>query len=112
MDNPRPRTISLVIPAYNEEAYLPACLDAVMRNVADKALEIIVVDNNSSDGTRQVVERYPTVKYVFEPIKGITRARQQLVLSHAETRRIHGSDMYGMPSRFLRLPIIVFDQRV
>jgi DNA helicase-2/ATP-dependent DNA helicase PcrA len=33
---------------------------------------------------------------------GITRARQQLVLSHAEARRIHGSDMYGMPSRFLR----------
>ena len=33
---------------------------------------------------------------------GITRARQQLVLCHAETRRIHGSDMYGMPSRFLR----------
>ena len=33
---------------------------------------------------------------------GITRARQQLVLSHAETRRIHGSDMYGLPSRFLR----------
>jgi glycosyltransferase involved in cell wall biosynthesis len=81
MDNPRTRTISLVIPAYNEEAYLPACLDAVMRNVADKALEIIVVDNNSSDGTRQVVERYPTVKYVFEPIKGITRARQRGLLS-------------------------------
>ncbi|HMT39025.1 MAG TPA: 3'-5' exonuclease, partial [Thermomonas sp.] len=33
---------------------------------------------------------------------GITRARQQLVLCHAESRRIHGSDMYGMPSRFLR----------
>ncbi|RZA21291.1 MAG: DNA helicase II [Lysobacteraceae bacterium] len=33
---------------------------------------------------------------------GITRARQHLVLSHAETRRIHGSDMYGLPSRFLR----------
>jgi ATP-dependent exoDNAse (exonuclease V) beta subunit len=33
---------------------------------------------------------------------GITRARQQLVLSYAESRRIHGSDMYGLPSRFLR----------
>ena len=33
---------------------------------------------------------------------GITRARQQLLLSHAESRRIHGSDMYGIPSRFLR----------
>jgi DNA helicase-2/ATP-dependent DNA helicase PcrA len=33
---------------------------------------------------------------------GITRARQKLVLSYAEARRIHGMDMYGMPSRFLR----------
>ena len=33
---------------------------------------------------------------------GITRARQKLVLSHAETRRLHGQDMIGLPSRFLR----------
>jgi DNA helicase II / ATP-dependent DNA helicase PcrA len=33
---------------------------------------------------------------------GITRARQKLVLSYAESRRLHGQDMYGMPSRFLR----------
>ncbi len=33
---------------------------------------------------------------------GITRARQKLVLSHAETRRLHGQDMMGLPSRFLR----------
>ena len=33
---------------------------------------------------------------------GITRARQKLVLSYAEARRIHGVDMYGIPSRFLR----------
>jgi len=70
-------TISLIIPAYNEEAYLPACLDAVMANVAPRAMEIVVVDNNSTDGTRQVVERYPGVTYVFEPEKGITRARQR-----------------------------------
>jgi glycosyltransferase involved in cell wall biosynthesis len=75
------QTISLVIPAYNEESYLPACLDAVMRNVAGKAMEIIVVDNNSTDGTKAVVERYPAVTYVFEPRKGITRARQRGFLS-------------------------------
>src|SRR6476620_12325265 len=33
---------------------------------------------------------------------GITRARQKLVLSYAEARRIHGMDMHGVPSRFLR----------
>jgi len=69
-------TISLVIPAYNEEAYLPACLEAVMRNLAGKLLEIIVVDNNSTDGTKAIVERYREVTYLFEPNKGITRARQ------------------------------------
>ncbi|HHW4681203.1 MAG TPA: 3'-5' exonuclease, partial [Xylella taiwanensis] len=33
---------------------------------------------------------------------GITRARQKLVLSYAEARRIHGQDNYNVPSRFLR----------
>ena len=33
---------------------------------------------------------------------GITRARQKLVLCYAESRRIHGQDNYGVPSRFLR----------
>ncbi len=33
---------------------------------------------------------------------GITRARHKLVLSYAESRRIHGQDNYNVPSRFLR----------
>jgi DNA helicase-2/ATP-dependent DNA helicase PcrA len=33
---------------------------------------------------------------------GITRARQCLLLSHAESRRLHGMQTLGVPSRFLR----------
>jgi DNA helicase-2/ATP-dependent DNA helicase PcrA len=33
---------------------------------------------------------------------GLTRARRRLVLTWAESRRIHGSEMLGAPSRFLR----------
>ncbi len=33
---------------------------------------------------------------------GMTRARERLVLTHAEVRRLHGSDSYPQPSRFLR----------
>ena len=33
---------------------------------------------------------------------GMTRAMQQLYLSHAESRRLHGSETYPLPSRFLR----------
>jgi DNA helicase-2/ATP-dependent DNA helicase PcrA len=33
---------------------------------------------------------------------GITRAKERLVLTYAETRRLHGSDSYNTPSRFVR----------
>jgi DNA helicase-2/ATP-dependent DNA helicase PcrA len=33
---------------------------------------------------------------------GLTRARQKLILSYAESRRLHGMEMFGTPSRFLR----------
>jgi DNA helicase-2/ATP-dependent DNA helicase PcrA len=33
---------------------------------------------------------------------GLTRAREQVVLTHAESRRLHGSDYHPLPSRFLR----------
>ncbi|PPD23180.1 MAG: hypothetical protein CTY22_12240 [Methylomonas sp.] len=37
---------------------------------------------------------------------GITRAREQLYLTHAESRRLYGKDNYPRPSRFLReLPV-------
>jgi glycosyltransferase involved in cell wall biosynthesis len=74
---PKKLSISLIVPAYNEEAYLGHCLDAIMENVKGKALEIIVVDNNSTDGTAAIARSYPDVTYVFEAKKGITKARQR-----------------------------------
>lgn len=70
--------ISFVIPAYNEEAFLGKCLDAVTREARGKErdVEIIVVNNASTDGTRAGAERYPTVTIVDEPQKGIVFARR------------------------------------
>lgn len=70
--------LSFVIPAYNEEAYLPACLEAVLAQTQGlgSAVEIIVVNNASTDGTREVALRYPGVTVVDEPRKGLTFARQ------------------------------------
>nr|MBP6533418.1 ATP-binding domain-containing protein [Arenimonas sp.] len=33
---------------------------------------------------------------------GITRAREKLTLTYAESRRLHGTELYGTPSRFIR----------
>ena len=70
--------LSFVIPAYNEEGYLADCIESILRQtegMAD-ATEILVVNNASTDGTREVALRYPRVKLVDEPRKGLTHARQ------------------------------------
>jgi len=70
--------VSFVVPAYNEEAYLPACLDSILaqtRELGDE-VEIIVVNNASTDRTREVALNYPGVRVVDEPKKGLTFARQ------------------------------------
>jgi dolichyl-phosphate beta-glucosyltransferase len=56
-------TLSIVIPAYNEEQRLPATIAAIMTWVSAKhldAVEVIVVDDGSRDGTVPVVEQLST----------------------------------------------------
>jgi glycosyltransferase involved in cell wall biosynthesis len=50
-------TISVVVPAYNEERYIAEALDAVLRQTL-APLEVIVVDDGSTDGSVEVVRRY------------------------------------------------------
>jgi hypothetical protein len=46
--------ISVIIPALNEEKYLPRCLESLSRQSRKEELEIIVVDGGSTDGTVEV----------------------------------------------------------
>jgi glycosyltransferase involved in cell wall biosynthesis len=70
--------LSFVVPAYNEEAYLPACLESILAQTRDLGdqVEIIVVNNASTDRTRAVAMGYPGVRVVDEQRKGLTFARQ------------------------------------
>lgn len=69
-------SISLIIPAYNEEKGLGACLDSIQKN-AHGLKEIIVVDNASTDRTAEVAQGYEGVRVVREDRKGLVRARQR-----------------------------------
>jgi glycosyltransferase involved in cell wall biosynthesis len=67
--------LSILIPAYNEEKYLPATLDALKAALADIAdAEIIVVDNGSTDATREIAASFG-VKIVTEHEHNIGRVR-------------------------------------
>ncbi len=54
-------SVSIIIPAYNEEARLPATLGAVVAYLRQKNfafVEVVVVDDGSRDGTVELVERW------------------------------------------------------
>ena len=71
--------ISVVIPAHNEEAYLPQCLEAVLAQSLPP-FEVIVVDNASTDRTREVAEAFG-VRVVYCAKKGVAHARQAGLLA-------------------------------
>ncbi len=81
--NPHLPKISVVIPAYNEEQFIPDTLKS-LKNQTHKPLEIIVVDNKSSDKTAQVAQKLGA-RVIFEPTMGISWARQKgFMAAHGE----------------------------
>lgn len=67
--------ISLVIPVYNEEKYLKDCLISIM-NQTKRPDEILIIDNNSHDKTREIAAQFPT-RVIEEAHQGITQARNR-----------------------------------
>ncbi len=68
-------TVSIVIPAYNEERTLRACVVAALEQT-DSADEVIVVDNRSTDGTRTVLESL-RLEYPDAPLRILEQNAEQ-----------------------------------
>lgn len=70
--------LSVVIPAYNEEAFIGDCLKSILAEMNGKNydIEIVVVNNASTDKTREIIASFPKVKLVDEPDKGLVKARR------------------------------------
>ena len=73
--------VSVVISTYNGAARLPDALHSVLtQDAANIAYEVVVVDNNSTDGTRATIESLiargsDRLRYVFEPRQGVSYGR-------------------------------------
>ena len=69
--------ISVVIPCFNRKNTLSRSIDSVI-NQTYKPFEIIVVDDGSTDGTRDfILNSYPNIRYFFQPKKGVSSARNK-----------------------------------
>jgi len=69
--------VSVVVPSYNSAAYLPDAIDSAL-NQTIAPLEVIVVDDGSTDETAQVLERYQgRIRAVFQENRGPAAARNR-----------------------------------
>ena len=67
--------ISVVIPSYNRKDFLKRSIDSAI-NQTKKPLEIIVVDDGSTDGTEAMIKSdYDFVKFIKQKNKGVSAAR-------------------------------------
>ena len=76
-DRTQPK-ISIVVPVYNTEAYLPACVESLRRQTHDD-LELIFVDDGSTDGSAAILDAYakkdPRVRVIRQNNGGVSAAR-------------------------------------
>ena len=72
--------ISVIIPVYNVEKYLNECIDSVI-NSTYKDLEIILVDDGSSDNCPQICDKYACmdnrIKVIHKENEGLSSARNE-----------------------------------
>ncbi len=103
---PRP-AVSIVIPVYNLEKYLGACLDSVLGQTFGD-FEAVVVNDGSTDGSEAVLRRYadrdPRIRLFTTPNQGAARARGT-ALSHARGEYVCflDADDYFEPDMLERL---------
>lgn len=67
---------SLIIPSYNRAATLGRAIESILQQ-SYPAFEIIVVDDGSTDQTRQLLESYPQVTYYYQENQGVSAARNK-----------------------------------
>ena len=70
--------ISIIVPVFNLEKELPRCLDSILAQ-SYQSIEVIVVDDGSSDGSAEIMQQYAEkdsrIKPVFQENGGVTSAR-------------------------------------
>ena len=79
--------VSVIVPSYNRASYLPMALESLRAQEAEADLEVIVVDDGSSDDTRSRVREFSSahpslsLRYIYQDHAGISAAKNRGVLA-------------------------------
>ncbi|MBQ1325651.1 MAG: glycosyltransferase family 2 protein [Solobacterium sp.] len=72
--------VSVIIPAYNAALFIGEAIESILAQ-SFQDFEIIVVDDGSTDGTAEVVKKFPQVRFIEQPHSGIAVSRNAGILA-------------------------------
>lgn len=82
--------ISIIVPTYNVEEYLPSCLDSIL-NQSYRDLEVLLIDDGSTDRSGEICDEYANMDSrvrVFHVFNGGVSAARNLGMCHAKGKWI------------------------
>lgn len=108
--------ISVIVPIYNVKKYLPQCIESIC-NQTYKELEIILVNDGSTDGCYEICEEYckkdSRISVIHTENKGAESARKTgLRAAHGEYVSIVDSDDWLEPDMYEKLYKLMVEQKV
>lgn len=113
--------VTVVVPARNEAEHIKACLDSLLQQVYPaELLEIVVIDDHSTDATPQLVQTYPTTRirllslanHLPEPTQSYKKAALTAGVAHAHGSLIVTTDADCIaPPHWIRHIVQVHEQK-
>ena len=104
--------VSVIVPVYNVQEYLPKCLDSLIQQTY-KNIEIILVDDGSSDNSLSICKQYAVrdsrVQFITQKNAGVTAARMN-AFSHAQGEWIMFVDADDYVSTYIIESMLQFQQ--
>ncbi|MBD3886717.1 glycosyltransferase [Phormidium tenue FACHB-886] len=72
------KTVSVIIPCYNGERYLAEAIESAL-NQTYPIFELIVIDDGSTDSSKEIALNYAPVKYLYQQNQGVAAARNRAI---------------------------------
>jgi GT2 family glycosyltransferase len=91
--------VSVMMPTYNNGRYIGQAIESIYAQNY-KNIEVIVIDDGSTDNTKEIIKKYQDIKYFYIEHKGISLARNiALEKSKGEYIAFCDSDDYWLPEK-------------
>ena len=91
--------VSIIMPVYNGEKYIAQAIESVFKDVY-RPIEVIVVDDGSSDNTAQIIDQFKDVSYIYQDNGGVASARNKgIAVSRGEIIAFMDCDDIWQPNR-------------